>query len=65
MPKLPFYGTRMVKDIPINQAFAYIDEVALFRGQWRIKSEAMAARLPQGYGGESPADIQPYQAEGA
>jgi len=30
-----------VKDIPIDEVFAYIDEVALFRGQWQFKSGTM------------------------
>lgn len=38
IPKMPFYGTRVVRDIPIDEVFAYIDEVALFRGQWQFKS---------------------------
>lgn len=42
IPKAPFYGTRVVKEIPIDEVFAYIDEVALFRGQWQFKSGAMS-----------------------
>ncbi len=38
VPAAPFYGTRIVKDIPVEQVFPYIDEVALFRGQWQFKS---------------------------
>ncbi|HUO07645.1 MAG TPA: methionine synthase [Phycisphaerae bacterium] len=38
IPKAPFFGTRVVKDIPVDQLFPYIDEVALFRGQWQFKS---------------------------
>lgn len=38
VPTLPFYGSRVVKDIPLDHVFAYIDEVALFRGQWQFKS---------------------------
>ena len=41
VPKLPFAGTRVVKDIPLDEVFPYIDEVALFRGQWQFKSGAM------------------------
>lgn len=37
-PKAPFFGTRVVKDIPVEQIFPYLDEVALFRGQWQFKS---------------------------
>jgi len=38
VPPLPFTGTRVVQDIPLDQIFPYIDEVALFRGQWQFKS---------------------------
>ncbi len=38
VPAPPFLGTRVVKDIPVEQLFPYIDEVALFRGQWQFKS---------------------------
>jgi 5-methyltetrahydrofolate--homocysteine methyltransferase len=37
-PTPPFFGTRVIKDIPVDQIFPYIDEVALFRGQWQFKS---------------------------
>jgi len=42
VPTAPFLGTRVVKDIPVEQIFPYIDEVALFRGQWQFKSGAMS-----------------------
>jgi 5-methyltetrahydrofolate--homocysteine methyltransferase len=38
VPPIPFFGTRVVKDIPLDQIFPYVDEVALFRGQWQFKS---------------------------
>jgi 5-methyltetrahydrofolate--homocysteine methyltransferase len=38
VPAAPFLGTRVVKDIPLAQIFPYVDEVALFRGQWQFKS---------------------------
>ncbi len=38
VPTAPFFGTRVVKDIPLEHLFPYIDEVALFRGQWQFKS---------------------------
>jgi 5-methyltetrahydrofolate--homocysteine methyltransferase len=40
VPKPPFFGTRVIKDIPLEQLFPYIDEVALFRGQWQFKAGA-------------------------
>ena len=41
IPPLPFYGSRVVKDIPLDAVYPYIDEVALFRGQWQFKSGNM------------------------
>jgi 5-methyltetrahydrofolate--homocysteine methyltransferase len=38
VPTAPFLGTRVVTDIPLETIFPYIDEVALFRGQWQFKS---------------------------
>ncbi len=37
VPVPPFWGARVVKDIPSKQVFPYINEVALFRGQWGFK----------------------------
>jgi 5-methyltetrahydrofolate--homocysteine methyltransferase len=34
----PFYGTRVIHNIPVEELYPYIDEVALFRGQWQFKS---------------------------
>lgn len=36
VPKPPFWGTRIVKDIPLEKAFEYINEIALFRGSWNV-----------------------------
>ncbi|MEI8197286.1 MAG: vitamin B12 dependent-methionine synthase activation domain-containing protein, partial [Phycisphaerae bacterium] len=41
VPAAPFLGTRLVTDIPLDEVLPYIDEVALFRGQWQFKSGAM------------------------
>ncbi len=37
IPRPPFWGTRAVHDIPLEQVFAYINETALFKGQWQFK----------------------------
>lgn len=37
VPLPPFWGRRVVKDIPLVQVFPYINENALFRGQWGFK----------------------------
>lgn len=47
VPVPPFLGRRVVRDIPVRQVFAYINELALFRGQWgfnqgKLSDEAFA-----------------------
>lgn len=37
VPFAPFWGRRVVTDIPLAQIFPYINENALFRGQWGFK----------------------------
>ncbi|MCB0916482.1 MAG: methionine synthase, partial [Actinobacteria bacterium] len=37
IPPVPFYGDRIVKGIPLADYVAYLDERALFRGQWGLK----------------------------
>jgi 5-methyltetrahydrofolate--homocysteine methyltransferase len=36
IPIPPFWGTRIVEDLSLDEVFKYINETALFRGQWRI-----------------------------
>jgi 5-methyltetrahydrofolate--homocysteine methyltransferase len=37
VPDAPFYGSRVVEDISMDEVFPYINEVALFRGQWQFR----------------------------
>jgi 5-methyltetrahydrofolate--homocysteine methyltransferase len=37
IPSPPFWGARVVEDIPLADVFAYINEVALIRGQWQVR----------------------------
>jgi 5-methyltetrahydrofolate--homocysteine methyltransferase len=37
VPLPPFWGRRVIRDIPLKQIFPYINENALFRGQWGFK----------------------------
>jgi 5-methyltetrahydrofolate--homocysteine methyltransferase len=37
VPKAPFYGSRVVEDIPLDEVFAFVNETALFKGQWQFK----------------------------
>jgi 5-methyltetrahydrofolate--homocysteine methyltransferase len=37
IPRPPFYGSRVVEDIPLDEVFAFVNETALFKGQWQFK----------------------------
>jgi 5-methyltetrahydrofolate--homocysteine methyltransferase len=37
VPNPPFLGARVVHDIPLADVFRYINETALFKGQWQFK----------------------------
>jgi 5-methyltetrahydrofolate--homocysteine methyltransferase len=37
IPQPPFYGSRVVDDIPLRHVFSFINETALFKGQWQFK----------------------------
>ena len=41
IPVPPFWGTRVVHDILLDDVFAYINEVALIRGQWQVRKGKM------------------------
>jgi 5-methyltetrahydrofolate--homocysteine methyltransferase len=43
VPKPPFWGSRVVKDIPLKNIFGYVNEVALFNGQWGFKKKGLSA----------------------
>src|SRR5437016_2538427 len=38
IPVPPFYGVRVRKDFDLNELFAYINETALFKNQWQLKT---------------------------
>lgn len=42
IPTPPFWGTRVVDDIDLDDVFAYINEVALIRGQWQVRKGKMS-----------------------
>ncbi len=42
VPSAPFFGTRVVTDIPLDEVFRFINPIALFRGQWQFKKGAMS-----------------------
>jgi 5-methyltetrahydrofolate--homocysteine methyltransferase len=35
VPQAPFFGSRVVEEIPLDDVFAFVNEVALFKGQWQ------------------------------
>ena len=37
IPKAPFYGSRVVDDISLDDVFSFVNETALFKGQWQFK----------------------------
>ncbi len=37
IPRAPFYGSRVVEDIPLDEVFTFVNETALFKGQWQFK----------------------------
>jgi 5-methyltetrahydrofolate--homocysteine methyltransferase len=38
IPKPPFWGVRVKKDYDLRQIFLYINETALFKNQWQLKT---------------------------
>ncbi|HEX8181509.1 MAG TPA: methionine synthase [Pyrinomonadaceae bacterium] len=43
IPPAPFYGARVVADIPLADVFAFVNETALFKGQWQFKQGSRPA----------------------
>jgi 5-methyltetrahydrofolate--homocysteine methyltransferase len=37
IPVPPFWGSRVIEVVPLDEVFAYINEVALIRGQWQVR----------------------------
>ena len=37
IPTAPFWGTKVVEDISLDEVFKYVNEVALIRGQWQVR----------------------------
>jgi len=36
VPRPPFWGSRIVEDVPLDDVFSFVNDIALIRGQWRI-----------------------------
>ena len=45
VPTPPFWGRRVVTGIPLHQVFGYINEVALFTGQWGYKRKGASVEV--------------------
>jgi len=37
IPAAPFYGSRVVADVSLDDVFSFVNETALFKGQWQFK----------------------------
>ncbi|HEX8283039.1 MAG TPA: methionine synthase [Pyrinomonadaceae bacterium] len=37
IPSAPFYGSRVVEHVPLERVFRFVNETALFKGQWQFK----------------------------
>jgi 5-methyltetrahydrofolate--homocysteine methyltransferase len=37
VPSAPFYGSRVVQEIDLDEVFSFVNETALFKGQWQFK----------------------------
>jgi 5-methyltetrahydrofolate--homocysteine methyltransferase len=42
IPAPPFWGSRVVTDIDLDQVYPFINPIALFRGQWQVKKGALS-----------------------
>ena len=43
VPTAPFYGSRIVEDISLDEVFSFVNETALFKGQWQFKQGKRSA----------------------
>jgi 5-methyltetrahydrofolate--homocysteine methyltransferase len=42
VPRAPFFGSRVVTGLDLEDIYPFINTVALFRGQWQVKKGAMS-----------------------
>ena len=43
IPSAPFYGSRLVEHVPLERVFRFVNETALFKGQWQFKQGRKSA----------------------
>jgi 5-methyltetrahydrofolate--homocysteine methyltransferase len=41
IPQPPFFGTKVIKSIPLQEVFPYLNPIALYRGQWQVRRGKM------------------------
>ncbi len=41
IPKAPFFGSKVVEDVPLAEIYPYLNENVLIRGQWRVRQGDM------------------------
>ena len=41
IPEPPFWGSRVHDDVPLEEVFRFVNEVALIRGQWQVRKGRM------------------------
>jgi 5-methyltetrahydrofolate--homocysteine methyltransferase len=41
IPHPPFWGSKVVEDVPLKDVFSHINEIALIRGQWQVRRGRM------------------------
>jgi len=56
VPAAPFFGSRLIVDIKLEEVFPFINTVALFRGQWGFKR---GAQSPEDYEKQIEDVVQP------
>jgi 5-methyltetrahydrofolate--homocysteine methyltransferase len=37
IPQPPFWGTKVIEDVPLDEIYPYINEAALIKGQWQVR----------------------------
>ncbi len=42
VPEAPFWGSRVVEGLKLDEIYPYINPIALFRGQWQFKKGSMS-----------------------
>jgi 5-methyltetrahydrofolate--homocysteine methyltransferase len=42
IPQPPFWGVKIVEDISLDEVFKYVNDVALFRGQWQFRKRKLS-----------------------